>query len=235
MGGWRKVGVRRVGGPEGWGPEGWGPKISRFFFSLSRRKIRSFLPSLGVFSLNFGGVFVDRDPQMCTFGVLRLSCASPSGPVWWGPPGFHTTAREPKCAHLRVPVFKNTTKIQRKGHPKRGKKKERNFGRSGEGRSRGTEHDQTKTLKPPHGNRETNTHKHTHTHTAHTHTHKHTQTHTNTQHKHTQTHTHKHTTQTHKHTQTQVEVGLAKVFGQSRFGQSRFGPKSVLAKVGPHH
>ena len=26
------------------------------FFSLSRRKIRSFLPSLGVFSLNFGGV-----------------------------------------------------------------------------------------------------------------------------------------------------------------------------------
>ena len=33
-------------GPEGWGPEGWGPEISRFF-SLSRHKIRSFLPSLG--------------------------------------------------------------------------------------------------------------------------------------------------------------------------------------------
>ena len=31
------------------------PKIS-LFFSLSRRKIRSFLPSLGVFSWNFGGV-----------------------------------------------------------------------------------------------------------------------------------------------------------------------------------
>ena len=29
------------------------------------------------------------------------------------PPGFHTTAREPKRAHLRAPVFKNTTKIQR--------------------------------------------------------------------------------------------------------------------------
>ena len=22
---------------------------------------------------------------MCTFGVLGLSCASPGGPVWWGP------------------------------------------------------------------------------------------------------------------------------------------------------
>ena len=68
----QRVGPRRVGpegwgpegwggptqkkwGPEGWGPEGWGPKIS-LFFSLSRRKIRSFLPSLGVFSWNFGGV-----------------------------------------------------------------------------------------------------------------------------------------------------------------------------------
>ena len=29
------------------------------------------------------------------------------------PPGFHTTTREPKRAHFRVPVFKNTTKIQR--------------------------------------------------------------------------------------------------------------------------
>ena len=29
------------------------------------------------FSLNFGGVFEDRDPQMCTFGVLGLSCARP--------------------------------------------------------------------------------------------------------------------------------------------------------------
>ena len=73
MGGWRRVGARRVGaptqkkwGPEGWGLEGWGPKggapqgegpkISRFFFSLSRHSFHSFLPSLGVFSWNFGGV-----------------------------------------------------------------------------------------------------------------------------------------------------------------------------------
>ena len=29
------------------------------------------------------------------------------------PPGFHTTAREPNSAHLRVPAFNHTTKIQR--------------------------------------------------------------------------------------------------------------------------
>ena len=43
------------------------PKIS-LFFSRSRRKIRSFLPSLGVVSWNFGGVFEGRDPLMCPFG-----------------------------------------------------------------------------------------------------------------------------------------------------------------------
>ena len=36
-------------------PRGWGPKF-RAFFALSRRKIRSFLPSLGVSPWNFGGV-----------------------------------------------------------------------------------------------------------------------------------------------------------------------------------
>ena len=41
----RRVEPRRAGGPK-----------FRAFFSLSRRKIRSFLLSLGVFSWNFGGV-----------------------------------------------------------------------------------------------------------------------------------------------------------------------------------
>ena len=139
-----------------------------------------------------------------------------------GPPGFHTTVQEPKRAHFRVPVFKNTTKIQRKRPKEREEKNEFCGGRGknkseilggpaeggpwkggpwkggpwkggprkggpGKGGPGGTKHDQTKTLNPPHGNRETNTH-------------------------------------THKHTQTQVEVGLAKV------GLAR--PKSVLAKVG---
>ena len=38
------------------------------------------------------------------------------------PPGFRATAREPKRAHLRVPSFKNTTKIPRED-PQRDKKK----------------------------------------------------------------------------------------------------------------
>ncbi len=38
------------------------------------------------------------------------------------PPGFHTTAREPKRAHFRVPAFKNTTKNSTRRHPERQKK-----------------------------------------------------------------------------------------------------------------
>ena len=49
------------GEAEGWalrvGPKGGGPKISRFF-SVSRSHFRSFCLSLGVFSWNFGGVWV---------------------------------------------------------------------------------------------------------------------------------------------------------------------------------
>ena len=40
-----------------------------------------------------------------------------------GPPGFHTTTREPKRAHLSAPVFKNTTKIQREDLPEREERK----------------------------------------------------------------------------------------------------------------
>ena len=39
---------------------------------------------------------------MFTFGVLGLSCEAPAAPK---PPGFHTTAREPKRGHLRVPEW----------------------------------------------------------------------------------------------------------------------------------
>ena len=37
---------------------------------------------------------------MCAFGVLGLSCEAPAVPK---PPGFHTTAREPKRAHFARP------------------------------------------------------------------------------------------------------------------------------------
>ena len=68
-------------------------------------------------------VFSKAGPQMCTFGVLGLSCEAP-----------------PKRVHLRVSSFKNTTKIPREDLQRgkkrtnvaagEGKKKERNFGRS---------------------------------------------------------------------------------------------------------
>ena len=65
------------------------PKIS-LFFSLSRHKIHSFFPYLGVFSLNFGGVFEGQDPQMCTFGLSAVvwNPGPPFGPPPFGPPPF---------------------------------------------------------------------------------------------------------------------------------------------------
>ena len=196
--GWGKVGVPRVG-PRRVGPRRVGAQNFAFFFPCPAAKFVLFFPLWGGLLVEFWWCLKHRGAQMCTLGVLGLSCASPGGPVWWGRRGSHTTAREPRRAHLRVPVFKNTTKIQREDI-QRGKKrtnfaageekKERNFGRSrggpgkggpgkggpGKGGPGGTEHDQTKTMKPPHGNRETKTHKQQHTQT-HTNTHKHTKTH----------------------------------------------------------
>ena len=57
--------------------------------------------------------FVVSGFDLCEFrrACCLLSCEAPAAPK---PPGFHTTTRGPKRAHLRVPEFKNTTKIQRK-------------------------------------------------------------------------------------------------------------------------
>ena len=48
-------------------------------------------------------------------GVCHGGAQRGRGPEGWAakPPRFHTTAREPKRAHLRVPTFINTTKSQR--------------------------------------------------------------------------------------------------------------------------
>ena len=76
-----------------------------------------------------------------------MHCETPAAS---GPPGFHTTAREPKRAPLRVPAFNHHQNSMRRPPERqeknefsggRGKKKERKFGRSwgkggpGEGRS----------------------------------------------------------------------------------------------------
>ena len=64
-----------MGATDGWGPEGGRPKISRLFFPLP-------LPFSLFFSLSLSeGLLVEfwwclkrRDPHMCPFGVLGLSC-----------------------------------------------------------------------------------------------------------------------------------------------------------------
>ena len=72
-----KSGALKGGGPEGWSPEGWGPegwgprrvvgpKFRAFFFPL--------LPQLSFFSPSLWWCLKRRGPEMCTFGVLRLSC-----------------------------------------------------------------------------------------------------------------------------------------------------------------
>ena len=96
------------------------PKISLFFFPSPAAKIRSFLPSLGVFSLNFGGVLEDQDPQMCTRGRR----------------GFTRQTRELQTRTFERPGASNTTKFplenpqreERMKFPVGEGKKARNFG-----------------------------------------------------------------------------------------------------------
>ena len=79
------------------------PKISLFFFPSPRRKIRSFLLSLGGRLVEFWWCLKRRGAQMCTFGVLRLSCASPGGPVWWGRRGFTRQPESPNVLAVTRP------------------------------------------------------------------------------------------------------------------------------------
>ena len=154
-GGAPKGGAPKGGAPKGGAPKGGRPKISRFF---SLPATIFFLSSLswGSFRGILVGFLKRKGPEMCTFGVLGLSCASPRRPGLVGPPGFHTTAREPKRAHFRALAFKTPPKFNEKTSQREKKewklwrereKKERNFGRSGEkGRGRaggpGTRHTQ---------------------------------------------------------------------------------------------
>ena len=96
------------------------PKISLFFFSPAGNFFLSFFLSLGVLSLNFGGVFEGRNPEMCTFGLSGCR-VEPRRPHQTGPPGLHTTARELQTRTFERPGASNTTKIPRE-NPQREKK-----------------------------------------------------------------------------------------------------------------
>ena len=95
----------------------------RSFFPLSRRKIRSFLPSLGGPSRGILVVFLkDRNPQMCTFG-LSGCCVKPAAalPIH-SRQGFTRQPESSKRAHLTGPRrFKTPPKFQEKT-PREGRK-----------------------------------------------------------------------------------------------------------------
>ena len=119
------------------------PKF-RSFFSLPP-EISFFLLSLGVFSLNFGGVFEDRGAQMCTFGLSGcrveprrphffwvrahpssppLRAPTPPGPHPSGPPPLR--APTPSGPHPLGPPPK--TKLAKCGLAKFGQQKLAKFG-----------------------------------------------------------------------------------------------------------
>ena len=136
--------ARKGGGPEPgkkWGPEGWrprrvgarrvgGPKF-RAFFSYSRRKISFFSSLSGVFSWNFGGVLKTKTSNVHVWSSRVVVC-EPRRPGLVGPPGFHTTAREPKRAQfaptLQTPPKFHEKTPQRERERERERKKERKMG-----------------------------------------------------------------------------------------------------------
>ena len=63
----------------------------------------------------------------------RAVVCEPRRPGLVGPPGFHTTAREPKRAHFRVPAFKTPPKFNEK--TPRETQKQRNGGGKGKKKS----------------------------------------------------------------------------------------------------
>ena len=108
-----------------WGPEGWAQNFA--LFRPSPAPFSLFLSFSGGLLVEFWWCLKRRGSQMSTFGVLGLSCEAPAAPK---PPGFHTTTRDPKRAHLRVSVFTKTTKFNEK--TPRERQKERKWG-AGEG------------------------------------------------------------------------------------------------------
>ena len=96
------------------------PKF-RSFFSLSRHSFHSFSLSCWSFSLNFGGVFEDRDAQMCTFGVLGLSCETPAAPPDRAAGARTRQPENSKRAHLSAPALQTPPKFHEKDQ-KRGRK-----------------------------------------------------------------------------------------------------------------
>ena len=108
-----------------------GPNFLFFFpFPIT---VSLFLGLSGCLLVEFWCCLKRRSPQMCTFGVLGLSCETPAAPTRPGRRGSHTTAREPKRTHFRVPAFKTPPKFHEE--TPRETQKERNGGGKGKKKS----------------------------------------------------------------------------------------------------
>ena len=89
------------GGPEGWGAEGWGARNFALFFHLPPKN--SSFSSLSGGLVEFQWCLKRRGAQMCTFGVLWLSCANPSGPAkFWAVPGGGGGSGAPNMTCQRI-------------------------------------------------------------------------------------------------------------------------------------
>ena len=95
--------------------------LFRSFFPSPATVFILFSLSCWSFSLNFGGVFEDRDPQI-TFGLSGCR-VKPGGPTRPGRRGSHTTARELQTCTFHGPGASNTTKIPRKDKKERERRK----------------------------------------------------------------------------------------------------------------
>ena len=118
----RRVGPRRVGPRRVMPGRVGGPKFRVFFFFPPPQN--SFFSSLsGGLLVEFWWCLKRWDAQMCVFGVLWLSCASPGGPVWWGRRVSHDSPRAQTRTFLGSGL-QNTTKNSTRRHPERHKKSE---------------------------------------------------------------------------------------------------------------
>ena len=99
------------------------------FFPLSRRKIRSFLPSLGVLSWNFGGVLKTKTLKCARLG--SLGCRVKPRRLR-GRRGFTRQPENSKRAHLSAPALQTPPKFHEKT-PREGRRT--NFA-AGEGKKK---------------------------------------------------------------------------------------------------
>ena len=131
-------------GPPSAGP----PKISLFFFPFPP-PFPLFLSLSGVFSLNFGGVFEDRDPQMCTFGLSGCR-VKPRRPHQTGPPGLAHDSPNSKRAQTRGTCASKHHQNSTRRPPERHRNSETVAGREEKARNFGPPTLRGPTLSGPH-------------------------------------------------------------------------------------